>query len=255
MGPYDREMSEEVASRLAATIRFAVDQPQQLTVTDLADHARYSPAHFARAFTGAMGMGPGQYLTALRIAESKRLLLTSGFAVVDVAMESGFDSLSSFTRRFRSAVGTPPAQFRRLAQELGERSLSPFELQMPGPDVVRVEISLPAGFSPRGDASVWVGWYPRPVPIGLPHGGILTRGRTSVDLTLCPGAPFLLAFAVPDGADPHQQLAPTTPVVCGHHAPITGPCTVRLSFGQHPDDRYIPLLSALPSLVHHRLVR
>src|SRR5699024_8304855 len=172
-------------------------------------------------FARHVGIGPGQYLTALRIDRAKQLLLTQSESVIDVAAAVGFDSLSSFTRRFRSTVGIPPGQLRRLADHISDRPPLPFSLLTPGNGSVRVALDLPTDFSPRGDAVVWVGWYPHPAPIGLPRSGALVSGVSTVDLPLRADVSFLLGFAVPAHADAQDQLAPSDPTVSVHPGPLT----------------------------------
>ncbi|MBP2408414.1 helix-turn-helix transcriptional regulator [Brachybacterium fresconis] len=232
---------------LAPAIELARQRPAELSVTDLADHVGYSPFHFSRLFAQQVGIGPGQYLTALRIETAKHLLLADTDAVIDVATAVGFDSLSSFARRFRATVGVPPGQLRRLAEHISDRPPRPFSLLSAGEGVVRAALELPADFSPRGDASIWVGWYPHPAPIGLPRSGVLVSGVDAVELPLCPGAPFLLGFAVPVHADPLDQLAPSAPVVAVHPSPLTRSAQVTLAFAAATAPRP-PLLTALPSL-------
>ncbi len=239
-----RALTEE---RWASVLDAAHEHAATLTVADLADVAGYSPFHFSRVFSAHVGIGPGQYLTALRIDAAKRLLLADPWPVVDVAAEVGFDSLSSFSRRFRDTVGVPPAHLRRLADRIGDRPPRPFTLPSANRAAVHVVLDLPTDLSPRADASVWVGWYPQPAPIGLPRSGVLVSGRTGVDLSLCDGAPFLLGFAVAAQADPLDQLVPSAPVVAAHPLPVTGPGHLTLHFGVQKTRR-MPMLSALPSL-------
>ena len=233
---------------LASSARLAQERAPELNVADLADHAGYSPFHFSRLFARHVGIGPGQYLTALRVGRAKQLLLTETASVIDVAAEVGFDSLSSFSQRFRSAVGVPPAQLRRLADRISDKPPRPFSLLAPGAGSVRVTIELAADFSPRGDAAVWVGWYPHPAPIGLPLSGVLVSGVQEISLPLCAQAPFLLGFAVPAHADPLAQLVPADPVVAVHPAPLTASQDITLRFDVSHTEPPVPLLTALPSL-------
>ncbi|WP_431813776.1 helix-turn-helix transcriptional regulator [Kocuria sp. cx-455] len=226
----------------------AAAQAPTLNVGDLAAHAGYSPFHFSRVFSAHVGIGPGQYLTALRIDAAKRLLLSDRDPVIDIATAVGFDSLSSFSRRFRSAVGITPGQLRHLADVIGDRQPRPFMVPAPGPGTATVRLEIPIPFAPRGEALIWVGWFPLPVPIGLPHAGALVSGATRVRLPLCEGAPYLLGFAVAAQADPLEQLVPAAPVVAAHPHPITGACEVTLRFGPQGAARRVPLLAALPSL-------
>jgi AraC-like DNA-binding protein len=232
----------------SSVMDLARDRPAELSVEDLAEQAGYSPFHFTRMFTLRIGISPGQYLTALRMGRAKELLLTASDPVIDVATAVGYDSLSSFSRRFRSAVGVPPAQLRQLADRISDHEVRPFNLTAGAP----ASSPGPTSIHRRGDPALWVGWYPIPAPIGLPQAGTLMRGRRTVELPLCPGAPFLLGLAVPAGADALDQLAPVDPVVAVHPAPITGPESITLTFARQSPHRAFPLLSALPSLaVHH----
>ncbi len=237
------------AARWASVLDLARGRSAELGVEDLAEQAGYSPFHFSRLFTTRYRVSPGRYLTALRIDAAKRMLLADEtLPVVDVATEVGFDSLSSFSRRFRAGVGLPPASLRRLADQVAGRPVRPFTITGDGAGAIAVGLDLPAGFSPRGDPSVWVGWYPHPAPIGLPRAGMLLRGRLDARLPLCPGAPFLLGFAVPAHASVEEQLVPAAPVVAVHPAPLLAAGAVTLRFGAQDGSSPVPLLSALPSL-------
>jgi AraC-like DNA-binding protein len=222
---------------LTSALGLARSRPEELTVADLADHVGYSPFHFSRLFTHRLGIGPGRYLTALRIDRAKRLLLQDTDSIIDVATAVGFDSLSSFSRRFSATVGVPPGRLRRLAERISDRPPLPFSLLRPSSGSVRV------------DPHIWVGWFPQPAPIGLPRSGTLVSGVASVDLPLCPGAPHLLGFAVPQHADALDQLAPADPTVAVALGPLRAGSRVTLSFASAGDAaRPVPLVTALPSL-------
>ncbi len=244
-------MTSITPDSIARAITLARRLSAEVDATDLADHVGYSPFHFSRLFTRSVGIGPGQYLIALRIDAAKRLLLTGDEAVIDVATAVGFDSLSSFTRRFGATVGVSPGRLRRLPDRLADQALQPFSLPAPGPGSVHVDLELPVGFSPRGDASIWVGWFPRPAPIGLPWSGTLVTGGGSITLPLRQGAPYLLAFAVPAHAEPLDQLVPEVPMVAVHPVPVTRPARLTLHFAVS-DAHRPPLLAALPSLLPPR---
>lgn len=248
LGGMSRITAVLTAEQWTSVFDLAAEQAPTLSAGDLADHAGYSPSHFSRVFSAHVGIGPGQYLTALRIDAAKRLLLADRDPVIDVAAAVGFDSLSSFCRRFRSAVGVPPAQLRHLAERIGDRPPRPFAVAAPGPGTVIVRPEVPGEFAPGGDVSLWVGWFPHPAPIGLPRAGVLVSGTAGIRLALCPGAPYLLGFAVAPRADPLEQLAPAAPVVGVHPEPLTHACEVTLRFGPQGAARRVPLLAALPSL-------
>lgn len=216
------------AEALARVARFAVQHHrEQVTVADLADHAGYSRHHFSRAFTATKSVSPSAYLTALRIESAKALLLTEDAPVIDIAMEIGFDSLSSFSRRFAATVGTPPARLRHPARHLEDSEPKPFTVADPRQMLVRIRPVLPEGVA---GGRVWLGWYRSPAPIGLPTAGTLADLDEVVPLPLHPGAPWLLGFHVRPGAAPREVLAPTRLVVALHPAPVLAPGVIDLGF-------------------------
>ncbi|MEU6622636.1 AraC family transcriptional regulator [Streptomyces litmocidini] len=70
------------------------------------------PAHLVRAFSGAFGIAPHQYLTARRVDRARRLLL-DGRPPVEVAAATGFYDQSHLNRSFKRIVGTTPGRFAR----------------------------------------------------------------------------------------------------------------------------------------------
>ncbi len=87
-------------------------------VRQAASLAGYSPFHFHRLFTGTFGETPHEFLTRLRIQRAKSLLIGNSLSVTDICFELGYESLGSFSSRFRSLTGLSPAQFRREAHRL-----------------------------------------------------------------------------------------------------------------------------------------
>lgn len=219
-----------------------------MSTLDAADHAGYSPYHFNRLFAASTRVSPGQYLCALRIDAAIRLLLAEPDPVIDIATAVGFESLSSFSRRFRVMVGTSPGAFRRLADTIAETTIRPFRLGDPRQAAVVVRPRLPAEFRPSPALALWIGWFPRPAPIGLPTGGVLTTSDDEVMLPLSPANPWLLSFAVPVHAGATDQLVPERPLVAACPLPLVAAATVELHY-EYAGDVDLPLLPALPSLV------
>lgn len=68
------------------------------------------PAHLVRAFSGAYGIAPHQYLTARRVDRARRLLL-DGRPAGEVATAAGFYDQAHLTRHFRRLVGVTPGRY------------------------------------------------------------------------------------------------------------------------------------------------
>ncbi|MBX7549576.1 AraC family transcriptional regulator [Streptomyces sp. NPDC004232] len=73
------------------------------------------PAHLVRAFSGAYGIAPHQYLMSRRVGRARRLLL-DGLAPVEVAAVTGFFDQAHLTRHFRRLVGVTPGRYRLSAR-------------------------------------------------------------------------------------------------------------------------------------------
>lgn len=88
----------------------------RVTLEDAAREACLSPFHFNRVFTRAFGETPHEFVTRIRIDQAKKLLLAENQSVTDICFELGYESLGSFSVKFRSLTGLSPAEFRRQAR-------------------------------------------------------------------------------------------------------------------------------------------
>jgi AraC-like DNA-binding protein len=86
---------------------------ERITLEKAASHACLSQFHFNRLFAQAFGETPHEFLTRVRIDEAKKLLLAENDSVTDICFNLGYESLGSFSVRFRSMTGLSPAEFRR----------------------------------------------------------------------------------------------------------------------------------------------
>jgi AraC family transcriptional regulator len=101
------------ARRLSRVCEFIeAELGDAIAVSDLADIAALSPAHFSRAFRRTTGLSPQKYVTLRRLARAKEQLLESGASVANVAGNVGFSNLSHFRRQFRAHYGVAPGELR-----------------------------------------------------------------------------------------------------------------------------------------------
>ena len=68
-------------------------------------------------FKKSTGMTLNEYVSLLRLSYAQALLMRDDVNVLQVAMDSGFGSLSAFNSSFRKLAGMSPSDFRRQARE------------------------------------------------------------------------------------------------------------------------------------------
>jgi transcriptional regulator GlxA family with amidase domain len=73
---------------------------------------------FTRRFKAATGLGPLEYVHALRLEAAKERLETGDAPVEAIAEEVGYEDAAFFGRLFRRKVGLTPARYRRRFQSL-----------------------------------------------------------------------------------------------------------------------------------------
>ncbi|WP_080563800.1 helix-turn-helix domain-containing protein [Pseudomonas putida] len=79
-------------------------------VEDLAVQANMSSSSLHRKFKAAIGMGPVQCQKQLRLVEARRQMLSLGATVIQAAIEVGYESVSQFSRGYKSMFGVSPSQ-------------------------------------------------------------------------------------------------------------------------------------------------
>ena len=96
-----------------ALIFMEVHLTEALTVERIAAEAGLSPAHFCRYFRRVRGETVMGYLRRRRLTRAANRLCLEEIRLIDLALESGFESQQAFHRAFKRAYGVTPGAFRR----------------------------------------------------------------------------------------------------------------------------------------------
>ena len=106
-------------ARLDALLAEGVHRDPALTIAGLARRLAASEARTRRLINHRLGHGHFRtFLNTHRVATARTLLADphrQGETIASLAFESGFASLASFNRAFRSVTGTTPTAYRREA--------------------------------------------------------------------------------------------------------------------------------------------
>ena len=115
--PADLAAAFDARERLKQTLnQTPVSDLAELSFSDLVSKTRCSPRHLSRLFTALVGVSFREKQTELRLTRACELLATTDSKVVDVALESGYDSTSLFNAMFKQRLGTSPAKWRKQAR-------------------------------------------------------------------------------------------------------------------------------------------
>jgi len=237
------------------TMQACMDQP--LSLHELADVAGWSAYHFHRLFRTATGIPPNEFLTALRLQEAKRLLLTTSASVTDICWEVGYASLGTFTARFTHLVGASPGRLRQFANTATLPSLDrlselpPASAGTPLPaGAIGGEIRAPTGVP----GPIFVGLFSKSIPQARPVGATMLSAPGRYQIAAPPdGRYHLLAAALPWAEDPRVPALSGPGRLIGASAE---PLLVQQGRGVNQADVVLraprpidpPLLSCLPFL-------
>jgi len=195
--------------RVITTARERLCEP--ISLHDMSRVAYLSAFHFNRVFHQITGLPPAKFISAMRLEEAKRLLLNTDRSITDISFEVGYNSLSTFTRRFTQRVGLGPREFRYLAERITPSSVESLcahyaELTQ------RATLHSVEGFvdSPNlGERPIFVGLFHAHIPQSRPVGGALLTSPGAFCIGPVPdGIYHLLAAALPHLADTLGYLLP-----------------------------------------------
>ncbi|MFL6140502.1 MAG: helix-turn-helix domain-containing protein [Labedaea sp.] len=198
-----------------------------LTIDDLARSAMFSKFHFTRVFQRVTGVSPGRFLSAMRLEEAKRLLLSTTLTVADISHRVGYNSVGTFSSRFRNSVGVSPTTYRQLGG-------SPPQLPADRPPMTGTMGTV------RGTIIAPPGSHPTLIFVGLFPGRIMEAPAVKSTVLRAPG-PYTL-HDVPPGTWYLLAHAPTSPVP---HVGIHGTITIHSQVAAHIADIYLRPVSSL----------
>lgn len=99
----DREIISYISDNCAA----------RLTLGELSEKFHMSENYFCRYFKKHFGQTVFEFINYRRIENAAELLRTTERSVTDIAISSGFESMSYFTRKFRQVKCMTPKDYRR----------------------------------------------------------------------------------------------------------------------------------------------
>lgn len=86
---------------------------EDLSLDEIASYVGVSKYHFSRVFKDATSLTINQYINNLRCQQARQLLLTTELPVSEVAEQTGFRSVSYFTKAYKRLFSQTPTESRK----------------------------------------------------------------------------------------------------------------------------------------------
>ena len=109
----DSKQQEYIEAVMSACTYINRKYMENLTLEEVASVSVFSKFHFTRVFKQYMNMTFYEYLNSKRVKRAEELLYNKEMSITDVAMNSGFSSLSAFNRTFKALRHCSPSDFRK----------------------------------------------------------------------------------------------------------------------------------------------
>ncbi|MCR5594934.1 MAG: AraC family transcriptional regulator [Lachnospiraceae bacterium] len=96
-----------------------VHYADNLTLESVAEYGGFSKYYFSRLFKDYSGYNFYDYLTMRRIKTAELLLTQPKLSITEVALQSGFSSISTFNRSFKKMKGCTPGDYKAMYSNNG----------------------------------------------------------------------------------------------------------------------------------------
>ncbi len=111
--PLNPSSQDEMKELVPLLIDVQSTLDQALCLESLARRYGYSPYHFHRFFSKAIGETPKHHVERLRLERGAYMLAITSETILDIALSVGFNNHETFSRAFKRKFGCSPILFRR----------------------------------------------------------------------------------------------------------------------------------------------
>jgi transcriptional regulator GlxA family with amidase domain len=109
-------MLENKEPRVAAAIQVMEQHIDELvSICEVADTVGISVRMLEYLFRGTLNMSPAAYYRHLRLQTARRMVVDTRLQLQEIAIRTGFNSLSAFSRLFKQYYQQSPGECRRQA--------------------------------------------------------------------------------------------------------------------------------------------
>ncbi|MBQ8758181.1 MAG: exo-alpha-sialidase, partial [Clostridia bacterium] len=117
----EKEEDIPVVARVKEIISESIGE--DISTSEIADKIGISLHYMCHLFKKSTGITVTEYKNSVKIAEAKRILVTTDEKITDIAMKCGFGSVSYFCKIFIASEKVSPAQYRKLLKNSGKKDV------------------------------------------------------------------------------------------------------------------------------------
>lgn len=96
----------------------------QITLKEAAECIHINPSYLSQLFKQQLNKKFVDYITELRIEESKRLLQNTTLRMSEIADRVGYSDLAYFSNNFKRIVGSSPSEYRNINSKTGDGKIN-----------------------------------------------------------------------------------------------------------------------------------
>lgn len=101
----------EAVQRMQDYVALHLDE--NITMADLAEASRYSPWYSYKLFVNLLNVTPAVYIRRMRLSKSALRLRDEKVKIIDVAFDTGYESVDGYQRAFYNEFGCNPYEYSK----------------------------------------------------------------------------------------------------------------------------------------------
>jgi AraC-like DNA-binding protein len=115
----DKDYQQYILSDSSTRIQVAIDYinangHRSISLQEISEECNFSPNAFCRWFKQNMGLTFVDYLNKVRLTQVCQLLISTDLSIGQIAIQMGFDNISTLNRLFQQKLHLSPSQYRTL---------------------------------------------------------------------------------------------------------------------------------------------
>lgn len=107
----NKEVSGDLIEKILGYIQLNYLSP--ISLNSIAAELSISPYYLSRVFSNSIGFRLDTYINELRVNYANHLLLSTNKGITEIALDSGFETLRTFNRAYKSITSFTPREFRK----------------------------------------------------------------------------------------------------------------------------------------------